>query len=103
MGKSKKTPKKVVFAQQVFISPVSLLKSIGLYKDKGKADVFVEMEKHLMETIGLAVYPTHPFKYGYKRIYSNKEQLVKEAIGVQSLLTDKQLSFLQNTQVYIKQ
>lgn len=94
MDKSKEQAKPLTFEILEFVSPVALLKSIRQVKEIHEAEVEDLIEKKLMDLGGHAVYPNHPFKYGYKRIYPNKKHLIKNPIGVRAPLTNEQLKMV---------
>lgn len=94
MQKAKKEAKTVKFEMLEFVSPVALLKSIRLVKEIHDAEVGELVEKKLMDLGGHAVCPNQPFKYGYKRVYPNKKDLIKNPIGIRAPLTDEQLKMV---------
>ena len=94
MDKSKEQAKPLTFEILEFVSPVALLKSIRQVKEIHEAEVEDLIEKKFMDLGGHAVYPNHPFKYGYKRIYPNKKHLIKNPIGVRAPLTNEQLKMV---------
>ena len=77
-----------------FVSTIALLKSIGRIKKIHNAEAEDIVGKKLMDLGGQAVYPNQPFKYGYKRLYPNPEDPIKNPIGVRSPLTDEQLKMI---------
>jgi hypothetical protein len=94
MQKSKEQAKTVKIEMLEFVSPVALLKSTKHVEKIRGAETWAFVEKKLMDLGGQAVYPSQPFKYGYKRIYPNKKHLIKNHIGVRAPLTDEQLKMV---------
>ena len=101
MEMSKKKAKTISFKMLGFISPLKLLKSINrvekiqITKEKKHNNKAWELlEKKLLDLGGPAVYPSQPFKHGYRKIYPNKEDLIRNPIGIRSPLTDEQLKML---------
>ena len=94
MDKSKEQTKPVKLEMLEYVSSVALLKSIRQVRKIHDVEAEDFIEKKLMDLGVRAVYPNQPFKYGYKRIYSNKKYLIKNPIGVRAPLTDEQLKIV---------
>lgn len=71
-----------------YIAPTELLQRLA----KKKRILADFMEQKLIACGGRAVYPSKPFKYGYKKIYTSTAQPQKHPIGIRSPLNGKELN-----------
>ncbi|MHC5077293.1 MAG: hypothetical protein ACYTFM_12820 [Planctomycetota bacterium] len=94
MKNQKKQPKNVTFQLTAFVSPMALLKRIRQLKNMPCTEDEDFIEKKLLDSGGTPVFPNQPFKYGYKRIFTNKEALRKNPIGIRSPLTEEELKIV---------
>jgi hypothetical protein len=94
MDKSKERAKAAQFGVSAFVSSTALLDSIKQAKEAPKTEIWDLVENKLMDSGGQIVYPNQPFKYGYKRIYTNKKHLRNNPIGISAPLTDKKLKIV---------
>jgi len=89
MTKSKQQ-KPITLALLVYTASSELLQRLA--KKKSISADF--MEQKLIACGGQAVYPSKPFKYGYKIIYTNKAQLQKKPIGITRALNRCELNLI---------
>lgn len=93
MNSSNKDRIKITLPILEWVASKALLKQI---KGNSLAENNEFLENKFLEKGGIAVYPTEPFKCGYKRFFLVKNHIAKKSIGIRSPLNDEQIKIISN-------